>query len=254
MTPVFIGEQTLLTETCHGDFIYLDAIDTGVTPNILRSGRWEPAIEALFLERLRPGMHVIDVGANCGYFTLAACRHVGSRGRVLAVEANPDMARRVTRSLFANGYQDRARVMNAAASDKEGKLEFTVPAEGSGFGTLLGGTRAGERMDVVAYTLDVMADTGPVDVLKIDVEGAESLVWEGAQEIIARSHELTVFMEFMPEMLSQTVEPGAFLDRIHGQGFTIREIMPDGTVLAGDRDRLLARSWAELLLTRREPG
>ena len=99
-----------------------------------------------------------------------------------------------------------------------------------------------------------MADAEPVHVLKIDVEGAEALVWEGAQEIIARSHELTVFMEFMPDMLAQTVEPGSFLDRIHGQGFTIREIMPNGTVLAGDRDRLLARSWAELLLTRREPG
>ena len=253
MTPVFIGEQTVLAETCHGDFIYLDAIDTGVTPNILRFGRWEPAIEALFLERLRPGMHVVDVGANCGYFALAACRHVGPEGRVLAVEANPDMARRVTRSLFANGYQDRARVMNAAASDREGKLEFTVPAEGSGFGTLLGGTRAGERLEVVAYTLDVMADAVPVDVLKIDVEGAEALVWEGAQEIIARSGGLTVFMEFMPEMLAQTVEPGVFLDRIHGQGFTIGEIMTDGTLLDGDRDRLLSRSWAELLLTRRDP-
>jgi hypothetical protein len=85
----YLGDHTLLMQTIFGHTMYLDSRDISLTPHLLRQGCWEPDVTRFFLRIVKPGMRVVEVGANVGYYTLLACSLVGPTGRVTAFEANP---------------------------------------------------------------------------------------------------------------------------------------------------------------------
>lgn len=250
MTPVTVEDTVVLAQTWRGDFIYLDGLDAGVTPKIIQSGSWEPNIETLFLSELRPGMTVVDVGANCGYFTLSAAREVGSAGTVISMEPNPKLARLLVQSVYANNFDDRCRVINAAATAENGTVELTIPSEGSSYGTLFGSQRAGQRLQVSGHTLDSITDQS-VDVLKIDAEGSEWLVWSGSTQILNRSQNIKIFMEFMPDMINHTIAPSDFLSKIRNFGFDIGLIQDKSVDFTLSDEDLLEKSWSELFIGRK---
>src|SRR5580693_3317358 len=82
-----------------------DAADAAVTPG-LRSGAYEPHLTAVFERHCRPGMTVVDVGANLGYFSLLAARLVGPGGRVVALEPNSENCRLLLSSLRRSGVSN----------------------------------------------------------------------------------------------------------------------------------------------------
>jgi FkbM family methyltransferase len=126
---------------------------------------------------LRPGMHFVDVGANIGYFTLAAARLVGPAGRVDAVEPDPLNRSRLEEHLQANGAMAQVRVRAAAASDAPGTVTLYHPTGGGhnhGEASIIAGV-AGEAVEtysVPAARLDELVEGGP-DLVKMDIEGAE---------------------------------------------------------------------------------
>lgn len=251
---VYVGDNTVLAATLHGDWIYLDGRDTSLTPAILMTGDWEPWIARTFRSVLRPGMKVVDVGCNCGFYTLIAARAVGASGRVVAIDANPRMVELTQRSIAANGMHGHARAVHGAVTDAPGPVEIGVPDAFMGSGSML--VRAGEHpMEVTTLQapgdrLDAfLAGDLRVDVLKIDAEGAEPLILRGAESVLGASPNLTVFLEFAPAMQRHFEPPADFLARLRGHGFAIREVTPEGPQARSDAD-LLGRDWAELLLTR----
>ena len=88
--------------TVGGVELYCDAADAAVTPG-LRSGGSEPHLTKVFERYCRPGMTVVDVGANLGYYSLLASRLVGDSGRVVALEPNSENCRLLLSSLRLNG-------------------------------------------------------------------------------------------------------------------------------------------------------
>ena len=146
------------------------------------TGRYEPQETALLQLLLRSGMTFVDVGANWGYFSLAAARMVGPAGRVVSVEADP-RACRTLRANVARNTLDAVAVVEMAASDRSGTLqlqEYEADASDSGsYGvtsttTVVGGGRA---FTVAARALDDVLDEAGVDrvdLLKMDIEGARS--------------------------------------------------------------------------------
>jgi hypothetical protein len=88
-SAVYLGDGLLLMRVLNRFRMYASATDMSVTPYLVTEGRWEPFMTELFTARLKPGMTVIDVGANIGYYTLLAAAGVGTRGRVHAFE--PDV-------------------------------------------------------------------------------------------------------------------------------------------------------------------
>ena len=81
--------------------LYADAADAAVTPG-LRSGKYEPHLTAVFERYCQPGMTVVDVGANLGYYSLLAAHLVGPDGRVVALEPNSENCRLLLSSLRLN--------------------------------------------------------------------------------------------------------------------------------------------------------
>lgn len=176
-----------------------DAADAAVTPG-LRSGTYEPHLTAVFERYCRPGMTVVDVGANLGYFSLLASRLVGPSGRVVALEPNSENCRLLLSSLRLNGISN-VELVPVAAGKAPGWAYYATHV-GSNGGLVDGGDLLSRFGTVVPmFRLDDLVD-GKVDFLKMDVEGAEGLVVQGASRIIEKDRPI-VTTELKEEMLQR---------------------------------------------------
>lgn len=156
-----------------------------------------------FLQHLRPGQSVFDVGGFVGSYSVAGALRTGD-GRVIAFEPAPISARLLRKHCQLNGVSDRVRVIEAACSHQPGVLAMPVwntltTAWGSGNALFNLYPQQGVEptwIPVCTVRLDdfVRAGAPPPDVIKIDVEGAELWVLEGAREIL-KAHRPFVFLE-----------------------------------------------------------
>jgi FkbM family methyltransferase len=163
----------------------------------LRYLRWnladaDPGLLRAARELVTPGAVVWDVGANLGLFSFAAAALAGPKGRVLAVEPDTclvDLLRRSAR--LEPGKRATVEVLPVAVSDAVGVGQFHIARRARSANYLeshgtsqTGGPR--ERQLVMTTTLDLLLDQFPApDVLKIDVEGAEARVLQGATRILS---------------------------------------------------------------------
>jgi FkbM family methyltransferase len=149
--------------------------------------------EFAFLDRiLRPGMTFVDAGANHGIYTVFAARRVGADGLVWAFEPSPRERGQLHFNLEMNGLT--ARVFSVALADVNGQAELTVSdPEHHGQSTL--GAFANPELEVHGKELvevrrldDVVAENPltRIDVMKLDVEGAELRLLRGAAGILER--------------------------------------------------------------------
>lgn len=136
-----------------------------------------------------PGSTAIDVGASVGNYALAMSKAVGRNGRVLALEANPTVFGELVHSTWGS----RVSPLNLAASNTSGWATMKVPVGKDGqqnkwLATLEARDQDGVSFEVQCTRLDDLADGArPVSVIKIDVEGHEAKVIEGATEVIERN-------------------------------------------------------------------
>jgi len=150
-------------------------------------------------ETVKPGSVVWDVGANMGLFSFAAAGLAGPTGRVFAIEPDATMAKLLRRSARLNPASAPVEVIPCAVSDSISLALFNIAMRSrtsnylEGFGRKqTGGVR--EIETVLTVSLDWMAtQIPPPHVLKIDVEGAELLVFRGALELLRNSRPVLIF-------------------------------------------------------------
>ena len=167
----------------------------------------EPETEDFILRFLKPGMVFFDVGAHIGKYTLLGARPVQPGGEVHSFEPNPDMFKLLTHNAAANNLQ-KVFLNRNAVSDRDGPMEFEVCAE-----TLFSALRRKEvrlpgREPVKVISVDsIRLDTylartrRRADLVKVDVEGAELMVFLGSKSLLALPPEMApvwVF-EYEPE-------------------------------------------------------
>jgi FkbM family methyltransferase len=164
----------------------------------LESGRgYEPETTALLEERLGPGQCFIDGGANNGLYSVLAARRVGPSGRVLGFEPNPSAFRRLVHNVQVNGFADRVRAMPQALGASAGAARLFLSETEDGLSSLV---RPSERAIVVpAVTLDASVGDARVDLVKIDVEGAELPALRGMERTIARNPDIGLVVEWHPK-------------------------------------------------------
>jgi FkbM family methyltransferase len=136
---------------------------------------------------VRPGDHVVDCGANVGYFTLQAARLVGPAGRVDAFEPDPLNRARLEANLAANAASGRVAVHAVAVSDEDGWATLYHPTETArnhGEASLFApGDQPADTFSVPTARLDALLDRSP-DVIKMDIEGAELAALRGATGLL----------------------------------------------------------------------
>jgi FkbM family methyltransferase len=152
---------------------------------------------------LRPGMTFVDVGANIGYFTLLAGSVVGPAGRVVAFEPTPAVVNRLRENVRLNGLRNVTSVQKAI-SDHRGTAQFFLSDEDPEANSLFRQNTAAKRVEVETATLDDELSRyaiGKVDVLKIDTEGAELSVLQGARKTLTGASPPKIFLEINPVTL-----------------------------------------------------
>jgi FkbM family methyltransferase len=174
----------------------------GCTSPYLFREEYEPEVK--LLERyLKPGMTFIDGGANTGVFTFTAAHLVGPTGRVVSFEPGTACFAALTQSVKLN-CANHVTVRQQAISDRIGAARF-YHHSGQENSFSLGGAKGVEFEEVETTTLDTIADElnlERVDFIKLDVEGAEELVFRGGIEMLAKHRPLLLF-EVNPEAASR---------------------------------------------------
>lgn len=238
----YLGEHKLLTKLPDGHKIYLDSRDIGLTPHLVCDGYWEPGMTVVWNRTVLPGMTVIDVGANVGYYTLLANQLVGATGCVVAFEPDPSTFELLTSSVDINGYRSRCVCVQKAVAAEPGRatlyrrskyqINTSLMDASAWAATLLDSVT---EFDVDLTSLDTFAreDLGgrAVDLVKIDAEGAETMVLAGMQDIMARNREIVVLCEFNAERVRIAGgDPLVALDLLRQADFDLRYIESDGTI------------------------
>lgn len=151
------------------------------------------------MAQVRPGDWAVDVGANVGSVSGQLCRAVGSGGLVWAFEPVPRNVDRLRRLADVNGL-DQLRIFDCALASTTGTSSIGLPGEGgSGHASFTASWIRDGRLEVRTRRLDDLTENvavrRPLRLVKIDVEGYERQVLEGARETIRR-HRPLVHCEF----------------------------------------------------------
>ena len=219
-----------------GDLIHVPRpLDARGRHALLHPPRAHPAALAF----LKPGAVAIDIGANLGEWTIPLARAVGAGGQVLACEPAPLAAKSLEATLRANALR-QAEVIRYALGDHDGRAEFTVPVVTSArtdSGTArLGAAGPGEEaLSVRLSRLDSLLaerEVGWVELIKIDVEGHEKQVLDGAEATLGRFRP-TLVIETGHEALDDRT---AIYDRLRGLGYRMLGILLDYGMAPADWD------------------
>ena len=166
--------------------------------HLLINGAYEPETQDLLLRFLPVGGVFIDVGANIGTFTIPAAKHVGSSGRVVAIEASREVFNVLQKNVDTNKAEN-VQLVCAAAGASAGDTEF-YPAPADHFGM---GSRAPQfnasPIAIPSVMLDSLVQSfnlSSVDLIKIDVEGFELDVLKGASGLLSAKKPPLVIFEF----------------------------------------------------------
>lgn len=213
------------------------------------------AEEGRTLRRLvRPGAHVVDIGANVGLYTLLLSRLVGDEGRVFAYEPEPDLFAALRENCFANQVANVIPV-NCALGEASGRVRFYRSVFNSGDNRLGGFGWAAEAVEVEMARLDDVLSDARVDFIKMDVQGYEMRVLTGMQRLLAANPHLEIYFEFWPHGLTAAgSEPEGLLRHLHDRGFRIYQ--PHGTDLVEApgwdalRARLTGKKFTNLVASR----
>lgn len=230
-------ETTVNAETVFGARLRANGKDI-VGKYLYYFGIWEPNLTHWMERRLQPGDLFVDVGANIGYYSHLASKLVGESGRVVSIEALPQIFKTLEHNLKANGLRN-VRPVNAAVWHREEKLKMFADAQNpSGTTTLIHEwadhwNLQGE-FEVDARTLSAILteeEIKNVRLIKIDVEGAEwNVVSEMRSWLPSCRKEAEIIIEVAPDMLKTHGKTGQdMLDIFAELGYNAYEIANEYT-------------------------
>ncbi len=215
--------------------LYVDPQDDGISKDLFVWGRREVEATAMFKALLKPGQTIVDLGANIGYYVVIEAEHIGSSGRILAIEASPHNVELLKKNVALNEFDSIVHTEWAAISNVTGTATLHV-ANKSNLHTLErtpfmdNYVEFRETIDVSTYRLDdYLAKHGvplsQIDIIRMDIEGYEIQAVEGMMETIKASPSLTIFVELHPNLILESRGSGvyeAFIGRLEKLGFRIR--------------------------------
>jgi len=196
---IYIGDKTVLCRILTRYKMYVDVNDQNIAPHLLMDGYWESWISLLFAKIIQPGMICLDIGANFGYYSLLMSGLAEDTGRTIAIEPNPHLVKFLSATQAVNGAS--FELVETALSDRRGEAILSVNRHDYGGGTIKPNESAEGRTQVKVPTISVdelleEKAVPKVDVIKMDVEGVEPLIFAGMQRTIRSNPQLQIIMEY----------------------------------------------------------
>jgi FkbM family methyltransferase len=191
-------------------------------------GVWDLLGSRLLRGFLRSGMTMLDVGANIGYFSVLGGSLVGHAGRVYSFEPHEQIRSRLTRNVARN-HLSNIEVRAEAVTSKSGETAFYPSADptNQGISSTLAGSAARdqlrERDPVIVPALrldDIAAEVAVgIDLIKLDVEGAERAALEGGERMLAAAD--------APLVVFEAYDLDSCADVLESSGYAISRLVHD---------------------------
>lgn len=237
-------------------YIYIPDTDEAILLMYARatSEGLEPGTRRVLKTILRPGNAAIDVGASLGMHTIVMANAVGPEGHVDAFEAEPRLMPVLNRTTATNGMH-HVSLHGCAVGSQDGEVSFNV-AQTIGHSSLYDLGSEGlvrEKISVVMKMLDTaIASDADVNLIKIDVEGAELDVIRGAKRILSQSTDCAIVAECGPSHLRRIhVSLQDWIGEFTSLGYesyTIQE--PSGDIDALDMQWLAAQESVNIVFVK----
>lgn len=183
---------------------------------IARTGLYDLLVCETLYRLADPGELVLDIGANIGVMTSVLAHRVGPSGEVLAAEAHPTTAQRLSANVERWGASSTITVVRKAVSDRSGAAALHNPTPDLGTVTLQ--ARGDTIAEAECVTLDELLSGRAVGVLKLDVEGHEEAVLRGAHDAIAERRIRDVVFEDLH------LPPTAVMRLLEAAGYTVYKL------------------------------
>lgn len=238
---ISITSNEVLVHTNWGRKMVLPVKNSYITEVISTNGEFEPPLTKFLLENIKNGDVVADLGANIGYFSVLLGHLIGSQGMLYAYEANPFLYKYVVNNLLINDMYDNAHVSNRAVYSKETTIPFFICKYHTSNSSIYRHSQNYhnyffdkiEETEVNTVVLDKqLADIDKIDLLKIDIEGAEYHAFIGMQRLINENIVKTVVFELNKLMLQQDWNPFVtLLTDLNNRGKQFFSILDDGELV-----------------------
>lgn len=237
LEPVFQPFVPIRVQVERGVNLLLDPQDW-VSRVILDTGVWEPDNWAAIRQHLASGGTFVDVGAHIGYYSLKAAEVVGPAGHVIAIDPNPEIIRQLRDNISASEARTIS-VQPVACADAEGTLElFAARGVNTGQTSLSHANASQSGQAVTTYRVrarpldDILREerVSRVDVVKIDVEGAEFLVLKGAQDMLDRYHPVLLVELIESQLQAMGTSSAEVRALLSAHGYVARGVFGDVNV------------------------
>lgn len=183
---------------------------TGLVMMLSRGCLFPAKLREIFQATIRPGDCIVDGGSSLGFFSLLAVPLMKGKGRIVAFEPDPETFAFLRQNVENNGFESLIQVERKALTNANGTFEFSLCAEEPMRNSLIPNKElTGERIAISGVRLDdFLAAVGleKVDVIKLDLEGAEPLALDGMREIL-KSVRLLVFEVNESQLAELGVDP-----------------------------------------------
>lgn len=213
----------------NGSKFFVKTGETGLTGNIY-TGLHEFPDMGFLLHFLRGEDLFVDIGANVGSYTILACSAVGARG--VAFEPVPSTYKRLVENMRLNHLDERVKCINKGVGFQQGSIAFTSDSDTTNH-ALASGEQCANKVTVEVTSLDAALQGECPSLIKIDVEGYETPVLEGAPEILKNQTLHAVIMELNGSGSRYGFDESKILELMLSHGFDTYSYNPLSRELIG---------------------
>ncbi|MCA1320521.1 FkbM family methyltransferase [Bacillus tianshenii] len=216
MFGTYIGNNKMLVKLAYEGMLMVSADDLSLMPSLVTNGYIEYPLTNYFINEVKSGDTVVDIGTNVGYFTLLAGKLVGNQGKVIGFEANTNVFSLLEDNIAMNWLTEQIAVYNKAVYSENTTLKLKISNKFQGDSTLKKNSLLNDAdnilLNVEAISLDSeLNHLKQIDVLKIDIEGGEYHAFLGMMDMIKLKKIKRIVFEWNKKMLGDEVEPFAEL-------------------------------------------
>lgn len=206
---IYLGNDNVLCRVLGRSKMLLSTRDLGFSCHVMLDGYWEIWLTLFFARIITPGMTVMDVGANLGYYTLLLGDAVGPSGHVIAIEPIPQTIELLKKTIGLNGMAGWVQLVSAAAAGPGTSAVAMYVPENEPKNAAINAMPLEGAIQVPAVSVDELTrDLPRLDLVKIDAEGAERVIIDGMRETIERLRP-NLLLEFNAHRYK---DPAAFLE------------------------------------------
>ncbi|WP_040290346.1 FkbM family methyltransferase, partial [Alicyclobacillus hesperidum] len=207
MNSVYVGNGKVLSSTVWGGRLLAPGFDLSIMPVLATHGVFEIQLTKYLINTVKPGNVVFDIGANIGYFTVLMGLLVQRPGRVVAYEPSPGIFNFLWDNIFINYTNEHTTVVNAAVHDHVGEVSLFQTNKFTGNSSVLEPDeqyfsyfRHDEEVTQIKIPCEPLDNYlhsfEKIDLIKIDVEGAELHVLNGMTNLLHNRKVTQVVFEF----------------------------------------------------------